>query len=147
MARGKVCNRPVSLIDLYPTLIDLCDLPRDPNAGKSGRRWAAIRCGRCCRIPSTARGTARRWRLSVVPGPPGGPHYSVRSERYRYTLCSNGEEEFYDHAADPNEWTNLAARTDGEYPAVKRNLRKVLTDLVRATEHAEKPHRAAEKHR
>ena len=34
-AAGKICKRPTSLIDLYPTLIDLCGLPKSPNAGKS----------------------------------------------------------------------------------------------------------------
>ena len=78
--------------------------------------------------------------LTVMHGPPGGPHYSVAPERFRYTLCSNGEEELYDHLADPHEWTNLAGRLDGGYPAIKRDLRKILTDLVRSTEPAAKPH-------
>ena len=33
-------------------------------------------------------------------------HFSLRSEHFRYIRCRNGEEEFYDHRVDPNEWTN-----------------------------------------
>ena len=32
----------------------------------------------------------------------------MRSERYRYIRYADGTEELYDHAKDPNEWTNLA---------------------------------------
>jgi hypothetical protein len=34
---------------------------------------------------------------------------SVRHEHWRYTRYHDGTEELYDHAADPQEWTNLAA--------------------------------------
>lgn len=50
------------------------------------------------------------------------PHFSVRSRRYRYTLCGNGQEELYDHKNDSHEWTNLAGNT--EYEDVKKKLRK-----------------------
>ena len=79
--------------------------------------------------------------LSVVShepdGPPGtGPHYSICTEKWRYTLCSNDEEELYNHAADPNEWTNLAAKA--ECAAEKAKLRALLTRLVRASTGPEK---------
>jgi arylsulfatase A-like enzyme len=135
-ARGKVCNQPVSLIDLYPTLIDLCGLPPTPNAGRSGAPLGGHTLRPLFEDPEHGHRDGLPVALTVMHGPPGGPHFSIRSERYRYTLCSNGEEELYDHAADPNEWTNLAGRLDGNYPAVKRELRKTLTDLVRSTQPA-----------
>lgn len=37
----------------------------------------------------------------------GYGNYSVRGDRYRYIVYADGQEELYDHLADPNEWTNL----------------------------------------
>ena len=51
-----------------------------------------------------------------------GPYgnFTVRDDRYRYTIYSDGEEEFYDIENDPNEWTNLAK--DRRYRDLKREL-------------------------
>jgi iduronate 2-sulfatase len=38
-------------------------------------------------------------------------NHSVRTERWRYIRYNTGEEELYDHDADPHEWHNLAAST------------------------------------
>jgi hypothetical protein len=59
------------------------------------------------------------------------PHFSVRSRRYRYTLCGNAEEELYDHENDPNEWTNLAGKL--EQAETKKRLREELMAILRAT--------------
>ena len=39
----------------------------------------------------------------------GRGNHSVRTNSWRYTRYRDGAEELYDHKADPNEWTNLAA--------------------------------------
>jgi choline-sulfatase len=36
----------------------------------------------------------------------------VRSERWRFIHYADGSEELYDEKADPNEWTNLAAKPE-----------------------------------
>ena len=59
------------------------------------------------------------------------PHFSVRSRRYRYTLCANGEEELYDHDADPHEWTNLAGNP--KHAEAQERLRKELMAILRST--------------
>ena len=56
------------------------------------------------------------------------PHFSVRSKQYRYTLCASGEEELYDHQADPNEWRNLA--DDPARQEIKGELRRKLLRLT-----------------
>ena len=101
---GQRCDRTVDLLDLYPTLVELCGLP--PKKGLEGQ--------------------------SLVPaaegpeggvGPPGAhdarPRTTTRSatERWRYIRYADGSEELYDHDADPLEWKNLAgdaAHADGE---------------------------------
>ena len=59
---------------------------------------------------------------------PAQQSYAVRSQRYRYILCPNGEEELYDHESDPNEWTNRAH--DPAMAAVKKDLRAEMERLV-----------------
>ena len=56
LARGRVCDHPVSHIDVYPTLVDLCSLPSQPHAAL-GRRSA----GRP--FPAPLAGRSRAWNL------------------------------------------------------------------------------------
>jgi len=57
-----------------------------------------------------------------------GIHHAVRSERYRYALCQNGEEELYDHEKDPHEWRNVAS--DPTYAQVRKELRITMMRLL-----------------
>jgi arylsulfatase A-like enzyme len=137
-AAGTTCVEPVSLVDLYPTLIDLCELPKEPNANGNGyaldghslrplladpenEQWGGPSVALSCRYGPGD--------LAVdVPGKPEGQHFSVRSKHWRYTRCSNGDEELYDHRADPHEWHNLAGNP--EYEETKRELGIELRKLV-----------------
>ena len=69
--------------------------------------------------------------FSGAPGDRFAPHFSVRSDCYRYTLCGNGEDEFYDHEGDPNEWSNHAGNP--EYAITKKQLRGKLMNILRTT--------------
>ena len=90
---GQVCHRPVSLIDLYPTLVELCQLPAPPQLeGES-------------LVPLLRRPKSSRDPVLITYGK--GNH-AIRSDRYRYIRYANGEEELYDLVADPKEWTNIA---------------------------------------
>ena len=51
-------------------------------------------------------------------------NHALCNERWRYIRYADGSEELYDHDNDPNEWTNLADRT--ETSAVKARLAKWL---------------------
>jgi hypothetical protein len=64
-------------------------------------------------------------------GAGGKAHSSVGSRERRYTLCGNGEQEFYDHASDAHEWTNLAANP--AHSAMKAELKRELPRLRRKT--------------
>jgi arylsulfatase A-like enzyme len=93
VARGKVCKKPVQLLDVYPTLLDVAGLEKD--AKLEGHSMAALLKNPEADWPYMAR-------TSFGPG-----NVSIRSERYRYIHYNDGSEEFYDHADDPNEWNNL----------------------------------------
>jgi len=93
-----VCDRTVSSMDLYPTLADLCDLPIGEHL--EGRLLRPL-----------LRNPQADWDRPVLTTH-GRNNHSVRSERWRYIRYANGSEELYDHANDPQEWTNLATRKD-----------------------------------
>jgi arylsulfatase A-like enzyme len=137
--RGAVCIQPVSLLDLYPTLIDLADLPRQPNLVKGGNGYKldghsmkpylmdpifGVWDGPAVAI--TAIPGKNHMQHTVYDGT-WYPHFSVRSERWRYTLCANGEEELYDHETDPLEQINLAR--DPDHASTKAHLKEQLIAL------------------
>ena len=103
---GQRCESPVGLIDIYPTLIDLCGLT--PRTGLDGVSLAGI-IANSGTLPSRPAVTTY-----------GRGNHSVRSKRWRYTRYADGGEELYDHDADPMEWTNLAS--DETHAAVKVEL-------------------------
>jgi len=94
IAQGGHCRQPAELLDLYPTLIDLCRItPRTDLEGLS-------------LVPQLRDAQARRDRPAITTHNPG--NHGVRSERWRYIRYADGTEELYDHQNDPNEWNNLS---------------------------------------
>lgn len=89
---GKVCNKPVQLMDIYPTLLELTGHEADPK--HEGHSLVELLSDPGTDWPYMARS-------SFSPG-----NYAIRSERYRYIHYKDGSEEFYDHRNDPNEWHN-----------------------------------------
>lgn len=87
-------TEPVSLLDLYPTLIELCGLPvRDGLSGKS-------------LVPLLRNPGATTGRVVISTFDRG--NHAVIDARYRYIRYADGSEELYDTQRDPHEWTNLA---------------------------------------
>lgn len=91
----SISTKPVELLSIYPTLIDLCGLA--PNKDVEG---VSLR-------PLLENANAD-WEHAAV-STLGQNNHSVRDERWRYIRYADGSEELYDHEADPNEWDNLAA--------------------------------------
>jgi arylsulfatase A-like enzyme len=110
VAKDKLCQRPVSLIDIYPTLIDLCGLPK--RRGLDGQS-----------LKSLLENPERKWDRPVVITY-GLNNYAVQTERWRYIRYRDGGQELYDHERDPNEWTNLASIP--KYSPQKTKLAKWL---------------------
>jgi len=107
---GRRCGRPVNLVDLYPTLVELCGL--SAREGLEGRSLVPL-----------LKKTDAPWSYPSLTTH-GRNNHAVRSERWRYIRYSDGAEELYDHDADPLEWTNLAARP--EHGKVKEELAAAL---------------------
>jgi choline-sulfatase len=107
---GGRCARPVELLDLYPTLVELCGLP-----ARSGLEGHSV-------VPLLKDASASRpWPAITTQGP---DNHSVRTEEWRYIRYADGSEELYDLRQDPDEWTNLAA--DPKQAAQKRELARWL---------------------
>ena len=104
-ADGQPCDRPVSLQDIYPTLIDLCGL--SPNDQIDGRSLKPL-----LENPSS------EWEHPAITTY-DFDEFSIRSQRYRYTRYIDGSEELYDHTTDPEEWNNLA--TDARFDEIKNH--------------------------
>ena len=92
--KGIRCTRTVSMLDLYPTLLDYCGLPA--KAGLEGKSLMPL-----LKNPSLP------WRTPALMTY-GKNNHAVRDERWRYIRYEDGSEELYDHQNDPYEWTNLA---------------------------------------
>lgn len=139
-SNGQTTSHPVSLLDLYPTLIDLCDLPKSPNNiqldGHSLTPFLKDPSGESWSGPSVTLMAVDDSGNNILKAPgeerdENQLHFSVRSERYRYTLTANGDEELYDHKNDPHEWTNLA-RMD-EMTETKKHLKGEMINIFRAS--------------
>ena len=97
--RGQVCRSPVELVDIYPTIAELCGLkPPHVLAGKSLRPVLedAAREHKDAAFTLVARGAKNFGQ-------------SVRTARWRFTRWSDGTTELYDHEADPQETRNLSS--------------------------------------
>jgi arylsulfatase A-like enzyme len=103
---GARTAKPVSLMDIYPTLTELTGVATPEHL--EGRSLVPL-----LRDPEAA------WEHAAVTNN-GYREHSVRGERYRYTLHADGTEELYDVAADPHEWHNLAG--DPTLVGVKERL-------------------------
>lgn len=96
--KSQTRSQPVGLIDLYPTLLDLCGLaPRSENSGKS--------------LVPLIENPNTPWRRSILTTYALDNH-TLRSNRYRYIRYDDGSEELYDHQSDPYEWINLASNPE-----------------------------------
>ena len=107
---GSICDRTVNLIDIYPTLIDLCGL-------KEKHELDGISLNPLLKNPKA------KWDRPSVTTYQYGNH-AVQDERWRYIHYNDGTEELYDHQNDPHEWTNLAR--DPKYNSIKERLAKWL---------------------
>ena len=123
--REQATSALVELVDLYPTLVDLCGLPQPD--GLEGTSFRPV-----------LEDPQRDWKTAVFSeAQRGGAHgRSARTERYRFTawepLEGDGPSEFelYDLETDPKEYRNLASSE--EHSEQRERMSKVLVDGWRA---------------
>jgi arylsulfatase A-like enzyme len=110
VSSGAKCSKPAELLDIYPTLVDLCGLPT--RAGLEGHSLT----------PQLRDATTpRKWPAITTHN---HDNHGIRSEHWRYIQYADGSEELYDMRNDPNEWTNLAA--DSKYADIIQEHRQFL---------------------
>jgi len=136
---SSVAATPVSQVDLYPTLAELCGIEAPKNL--QGQSLVPILAD------ATAKG--RGWALSQVTRG-GGPAratigtdlasdgrryfgYTLRTDRWRYTQWDEGNRghELYDHNTDPRELKNLA--DNPEYADTVKDLAAKLRQAAEST--------------
>ncbi len=95
---GSRTDAAVNLLDIYPTLTDLCGLPSNSeNEGTS--------------LKPLLEDSNVEWQHPTLTTH-GLKNHALRDRRWRYIRYSDGSEELYDHKNDPLEHTNLAAKQE-----------------------------------
>lgn len=106
--KGKKVDWPVGLIDIYPTLIDICRLPE--NVSNQGVSLKSL-------LSDPAKATIDRKGILTFYG---RQNQSIRTNRFRFIRYQDGAEELYDHHKEPNERQNRAS--DPMYQDAKKRL-------------------------
>jgi arylsulfatase A-like enzyme len=114
---GSVCDRVVSLVDLFRTLTDLCGLPEKP--GIMGRSLIPL-----------LRNPAAPWPHAAITHLDHPESYAISTEHWRYLHYRGSDEELYDIGSDPHEWTNLAPKP--EHAAKLAEMRAIVPQEMKA---------------
>ncbi|PHS05263.1 MAG: iduronate sulfatase [Blastopirellula sp.] len=110
VAQGQTVNTSASLIDMYPTLVDMCGLTAPPQK-LEGVSLAGL-------LGNSAHAKDRDVLLPFME--PNA--YAVINQKWRYIHYADDTEELYNVQKDPNEWYNLAEIPD--FTSIKNQLRK-----------------------
>ena len=108
--KGAVTDVTASLIDMYPTFVEICGLPR-PHQKLEGTSLAST-----LEKPAVAK-DRDVYLPYMAPG-----EYAIINKDWRYITYGDDGEELYALKSDPNEWNNLAENP--KYEDTKRLLRK-----------------------
>jgi arylsulfatase A-like enzyme len=136
-ASGATTANVTSLMDIYPTLVDLCNL-----AGRSNFDGVSLRTMLADPLQPVSRPVISTYDYGS---------YSIRYENWHYIRYIDGSEELYNLDEDPEEWHNRAA--DETLAAVKRQLAGYIpadaidlpeVSLIELMEHHVPPFRSRE---
>jgi len=126
LTKGKPSERLVELLDVYPTLAELCGL-QAPN-DIQGKSLAPLLKNPAAKWdkPAYTQIDKRKFPGKYFPEMKVALGRSVRTEKWRYTEWDEGKEgiELYDYKTDPNEFNNLA--NNPKYAATVKELSSLL---------------------
>jgi arylsulfatase A-like enzyme len=129
---GQTVNHPVSLIDVFPTIVDLCGMTGETAKNSGGAPVDGHSLRPFLENPETTEWDGPEGVLSVIASwkskRPAEQHLSLRTKDWRYTRYYPEGEELYDHRSDPYEWTNLASHP--EYAVIKAELGRQLDSMI-----------------
>ncbi len=109
---GMVIKEPVGLIDIFPTLMDICSITKpDKLEGKS-------------LIPLIFEEKSADENQDVVISQIEKNNFSFRTTRHCYIVYYDGSEELYDYKSDPLEWHNIASSEDS------KNIKKLIISKI-----------------
>jgi len=130
---GNRVDHPVSLVDIYPTLRDICRLDGDNKKNSSGYPLGGFSLRSFLENPDRAFWEGPDGALTVIATDVvnydlARQTFSYRTKKYRYIMYPNGTEELYDLIKDPNEWVNLAS--EDAYVAIKSELKNKVQERI-----------------
>ena len=130
---GNKCEHPVSLVDLYPTLLDLCDLPSNTMKNDKGRPLDGFSLKPLLADPENGKWNGPEYAITAMYKwsqyyDPAFQNYSLRFKDWRYIRYENGKEELYHTAKDDHEWNNLAL--DAKFEKKLFKFRQTLLSVI-----------------
>lgn len=111
ITRG-VCEEPVELLDIFPTLIELAGLTTPPSLEGISL------------TPQLSDPKTPRLQPAITVHNPN--NFSLRDRRYRLIRYADGSEELYDLQVDPQEFKNLS--DDPAFEKIADDLRQFVPD-------------------
>lgn len=130
---GGQVSHPVSLIDLFPTLVDYCDLKGSNKLNAKGGDLGGHSLRAFMENPFSKEWSGPAGALTLVGNygkdiPLANQNFSYRTKDFRYIKYGNGAEELYDHNNDPYEWINLASQKS--YKKIKKQLAEEMNQII-----------------
>ena len=132
VATNSIDNTPVSLVDVYPTLVDLASVPQ-PQQTLNGSSFKGL-----MENPGSGNWPGSDYVISAIGAKDETPlfsfaitenqHFSILDENFRFNLLSSGETELYDLIADPDEFNNLTH--DSNYATIKSSMMNELISTI-----------------
>jgi iduronate 2-sulfatase len=137
---GATISKPVSLIDIYPTLVDLTNINEDNRKNEYGAFLDGFSLRSFIENPLNEKWEGPDYALTMVfsgeqslnpikpheKKNPAYQHWSLRFENWRYIRYNTGAEELYHIKKDPREWNNIADKNPSLTQKFKSDLEAAL---------------------